>query len=337
MTAPKRTALKRTAPKRTALRSSESAAPASAGSVRPDPGSVIVGVDGSRGSQTALEWAQNHVAHLGPVVAVSCWHRPWWDVSTMVLGHDMPEATAALEQRARSDANDAIRRLRPTAATADLAPPSVVTRHGNAGDVLTDFSQDANLLVVGSRGRGRVAGSFLGSTSTYCAHHSSVPVAVVPNGVDVTEPISQIAVGVDGSENSIEALRWTLRFAPTTSVIDVYFSWMTLPIASSLTAPELDRVREASEGFLDAVVDRVIAEEESWDRSIRRHLSVGEPSAVLTASAASMIVVGARSEGGFASIVVGSPANALVHTTEAVTVLVPPLAMQPVQEIHHVG
>jgi nucleotide-binding universal stress UspA family protein len=249
----------------------------------------------------------------------------------------MPEATAALEQRARSEANDAIGRLPQPAAAAKVAPPSIVTRHGNAGDVLIDLSHEATLLVVGSRGRGRVAGSFLGSTSAYCAHHSAVPVAIVPNGVDVSEPISQIAVGVDGSENSLQALRWALRFAPSTSIIDVYFSWMTLPIASSLTAPELDRVREASEGFLDAVVDRIIAEEGCWERSIRRHLSVGEPSAVLTASGASMIVVGARSEGGFASIVVGSPANALVHTSEAVTVLVPPLEQPYVQETHHVG
>jgi len=255
----------------------------------------------------------------------------------LVLGHGLPEASATLEQRAVSDANDAVRSLRRTAATAHLAPPSVVARHGAAGDVLVDLSHDANLLVVGSRGRGRIAGSVFGSTSAYCAHHSSVPVAIVPTGIDATEPMTQIAVGVDGSENSIEALRWTLRFAPHAAVIDVYFSWMTLPIASSLTAPELDRVRSAGEGFLDAVVDRVIAEEGCWGRSVRRHLSVGEPGAVLTASAASTVVVGARSEGGFASIVVGSPANALVQTTETVTVLVPPAERRKVQEVHHVG
>ncbi len=321
----------------TAVRSSEDEVSTSADAARPEPASVIVGVDASLGAHAALEWAHNNAADLGPVVAVSCWHRPWWDVSALALGHDLPEATSALEERARLDAYAAVKKVRSASETGRLTPPSVVTRHGAAGDVLVDLSREASLLVVGSRGRGRIAGALLGSTSAYCAHHASVPVAIVPRGADATGPINHVAIGVDGSENSIDALRWALRFAPVAAVIDVYFSWMTLPIANSLTAPELDRVRSASEGFLDAVVDRVIAEEGRWERTVRRHLSVGEPGAVLTATEASMIVVGARSEGGFASIVVGSPANDLVRTTEAVTVLVPPMEQGKVQEAFHGG
>lgn len=290
---------------------------------RPAPGAgdVVVGVDGSKGSQVALEWAFEHASGLGRIVAASSWHRSWWDVSPIALGHDLPEAAVVLEHRARTAAVTALQRLvgsgPPGASTA------VVTRPGVASEVLLDLARSASMLVVGSRGRGRAVSALLGSTSARCAQHSSVPVAVVPSGIDPRADIDQIAVGVDGSENSLAALRWALRFAPVGATIQVHFCWMSLPVASSLTASELDRVREASEGFLAAVVDRVIEEERAWHRMIRRHLTVGDPAAALTASGASLVVVGVRSQGSLVSALLHSPANALVEEPSVVTVLVP--------------
>lgn len=286
---------------------------------RVESGSVIVGVDGSCGAQIALEWAQHHVGRLGPIVAATCWHRPWWGSASHEFGHGLPDADEVLEHRAIAHATAAVDRL-------DIGeddPPVVIAAEGMASERLLELASDAHLLVVGSRGRSPVVGSLLGSTSAHCAHHSTVPVAIVPDGIDPLAPVGHIAVGVDGSANSMEALRWTLRMAPAGAVIDVFFSWMTLPIASSLTAPELDRVRASCEDFLGAIVDRLIGEEQAWHRTIRRHLSVGDPAAVLLASEASMIVVGARSAGGLISTLLRSPANSLVHATRAVTVFVP--------------
>lgn len=224
---------------------------------------------------------------------------------------------------------------------AEIGPIVPVTcpssRRSRAGETLVDLAADARLLVVGSRGRGRVAGLFLGSTSAHCAHHSPVPVAIVPEGHDPHSPVHSVAVGVDGSENSIEALRWALRFAPASARVDIFFSWMTPPVAHSLTGPELDRVREASRGFLDAVVDRVVAEEGAWDRSMQRHLAVGDPADVLTASGASWIVSGARTETGVVALLANSPADTLVHTSRSVVVLVPPTGQGKDQGVRHVG
>lgn len=296
---------------------------------RPDPGGVIVGVDGSEGSQVALEWADRHARPVGPITAVACWHRPWWDLSSVVLGHDLPETAEVLEHRARTVAVSAAELVEDhSSATGrrERATLSVATGHGHPSDVLLELASEARLIVVGSRGRGHAAASVLGSTSARCAHNSNAPVAIVPGGVDPSEPIDHIAVGVDGSENSLSALRWALRFAPVGASIDVYFSWMTRSVASSLTAVELDRVRAASEVFLESVVDRLTREEQAWDRSVECHLSIGDPAAVLTAAGASMIVVGARSDGAFLSALLKSPANAVVHGPATVTVVVPPPA-----------
>lgn len=274
----------------------------------PLAGSVVVGFDASPGGDRALAWAQRHTGGIGSLVVVGCWDRPWWDVASLI-------------RRERVD--PVVEQLRAAVADGDARAHAVI-RRGPAGPTLVEVSSGAGLLVVGSRGRGVIAGSILGSTSTHCAHHATVPVAIVPTAADPDARIDEVAVGVDGSASSIAALRWALRFAPAGAVIDIHFAWMTEPLARTLTSAELERVRSASAGFLDAVVDRVVAEENAWTRTTRRHLAIGTPSAVLDTAGASMVVVGTRSQHGLEAMVLGSSADALARSAHAVLVLVPP-------------
>jgi nucleotide-binding universal stress UspA family protein len=63
--------------------------------------------------------------------------------------------------------------------TADVVVDQMVAT-GRPGEELAKLSADAEMLVVGSHGHARVAEVMLGSVSSYCVHHSTCPVVVIP-------------------------------------------------------------------------------------------------------------------------------------------------------------
>lgn len=135
-------------------------------------GRIVVGADGSDGSKGALRWAARQAARTGAVVeAVIAWEWPaFFGMATGITeGFDPPGIAGRV-------LDNAIRE-----ALGENFPAGLRTRvtEGRAGQVLVDASRDAELLVVGTRGRGGLADAFLGSVSTYCVHHAQCPVVVI--------------------------------------------------------------------------------------------------------------------------------------------------------------
>ncbi|MGH7322444.1 MAG: universal stress protein [Candidatus Rokuibacteriota bacterium] len=64
---------------------------------------------------------------------------------------------------------------------------------------------DADLVVVGARGRGRIRGFLLGTVSQTVARDYPGPVLVVKGG---TRPLRSVLVGLDGSDHALEAVRF---------------------------------------------------------------------------------------------------------------------------------
>ncbi|HUK70861.1 MAG TPA: universal stress protein [Streptosporangiaceae bacterium] len=138
---------------------------------------IVVGVDGSPSSLTALRWAVRQAECTGATLdAVIAWQYPvnfgtygWAPVS-------MEEDGADFGELAEKTLTDAISKI--------VDPGTGVQVHqlvvqGNPAQVLLDAARDADLLVVGSRGHGGFTGALLGSVSLHCVHHAHCPVVVL--------------------------------------------------------------------------------------------------------------------------------------------------------------
>jgi nucleotide-binding universal stress UspA family protein len=134
---------------------------------------VIVGVDGSPAAREAIKFAAREAvlrdATLVAMMAVRMPDLAWIDPYAI---REHPEA-GYLEQ-----AED---RLRSILAAVDTAGADVetVVSPDSAPAALVAASADAELLVVGSRGRGGLRGTVMGSVSLQCMLHAHCPVTVV--------------------------------------------------------------------------------------------------------------------------------------------------------------
>jgi nucleotide-binding universal stress UspA family protein len=136
-------------------------------------GRILVGVDGSIGSRTALRWAIEEATARGAVLdAVIVWESPY-DFAKFYYSVDHKE----IAERARERLLETIAEVAGPHPAVEVRP---VVLEGDPAQLLCAWSDDADLIVVGSRGRGDFAGMLLGSVSTKCAHHSRCPVVIVP-------------------------------------------------------------------------------------------------------------------------------------------------------------
>ena len=140
---------------------------------------IVVGVDGSDGAVGALRWAVDEARLRGPDVTltlVHSWTYPYVGDVAGMAGY------VVSQEQLESDAREVVDH---TIAAAGDIPEDVrvdrVIHHGGAANVLLDAAQGADLLVLGSRGRGGFAGLLLGSVSQQCVHHAPCPVVVVPH------------------------------------------------------------------------------------------------------------------------------------------------------------
>jgi nucleotide-binding universal stress UspA family protein len=130
---------------------------------------IVVGVDGSASSIEALRRAVELAGALGAEVeAVSTW-QPFYGTV------EMPGPVEDLEARAREALSTAL----DAVDTGEVDVAGVVA-DGDAAKILIERSEGADMLVVGTRGRGGFAGLLLGSVSQKCAQHASCPVLIVP-------------------------------------------------------------------------------------------------------------------------------------------------------------
>jgi nucleotide-binding universal stress UspA family protein len=130
---------------------------------------IAVGFDGSPDSTEALRWAARLAARCHAQLKVV--HAVGLLEHAGLTDHQAPNQAGAIEVTAE--------------AGLDSGAVQWMVVDGDPCSVLLRLDQDpscVDLLVVGSRGSGRHAGTLLGSTSLELVEHATVPVVVVPSG-----------------------------------------------------------------------------------------------------------------------------------------------------------
>ena len=203
-------------------------------------GTIVVGVDGSESSGPALDWSADQAAldhrvlTLAHVMEVPM---PAWTDTVVAIPE---QAFAASEAKGQAVIDEARARVAHRAPAVEIRE---VLEFGDARSLLLEQSTEAAAVVLGSRGRGQVRSTLLGSVAVAVARHASCPVVIhrpmKPGGAR-----RGILVADDGTRLSRPVLEFAYRQAELTK----------LPLTVMHCFWDIQSVTEAS--YAGAGVDR---------------------------------------------------------------------------------
>jgi nucleotide-binding universal stress UspA family protein len=135
---------------------------------------VVVGVDETDSSRRALAWAAQEAVRRGATLqVVTAW--TWDAVEGAPLVAVEPKALMEIAEQTQTTAVEAV--------LAPMPVRPVVAREvvrATAAQALVEASRHADLVVVGTHGRGPVRSALLGSVSQSVIRHAECPVVVMP-------------------------------------------------------------------------------------------------------------------------------------------------------------
>ncbi len=139
------------------------------------PGRIVVGFDDSPSAWRALHWAADEARLRGDEIDVVRAWQALYPAMAPVAGY--PVEMDALEASARAGLDRALADLEAAHLPGPVGARAVP---GPAAPAILDAAHGADLVVLGTRGHGAVAGALLGSVTHHVARHAQVPVVVVP-------------------------------------------------------------------------------------------------------------------------------------------------------------
>ncbi|MGZ4506667.1 MAG: universal stress protein [Blastococcus sp.] len=298
---------------------------------------VVVGVDGSSGSRGALVFALITAAQRGARVEVVAAY-PETLVWTGGYPLDVPDMDAVRDD-ADTRATAFLADVRADAAVleaegTDAVDARVVVVAGRAVEVLLERAAGADLLVVGSRGRGAMRSALLGSVALHCVSNPPCPVVVVrPQPVSVPADVPpRVVVGVDGSIGARAALQAAVDEAARTGArLDVVAAyvltdyWVDL---GSVLLPSVEQIHADLQRRTDEQIAAALAArpEGAAVSPISTDLVEGPAGEVLVhrARGAGLLVVGSHGRGAVRGLLLGSVAlHCAMHGTCPVMVVHP--------------
>ncbi|WP_079178901.1 universal stress protein [Streptomyces humi] len=276
---------------------------------------LVVGVDGSDGSLQAVDWAADEAArHDVPLrlVYASLWER--YESGVPGIREERPSERVLAEHIVASAADRAARRAPDVKVTTDILPE-------DPADALLHESNNACLVVTGSRGRGELKGLLLGSVGLAVAGRSYCPVVVVrgdPAGLAGTH--ERILLGAGGPASGGAAARFAFREAAARGCpLDVVRAWRR----PTTDAPAQEGGAPQASALLDELLREPAAEYP--DVRVRMVTAEGPAHRILVhrSAAADLVVLGAPRRHGHRGLQLGRVVHALLHRADCPVAVVP--------------
>lgn len=285
---------------------------------------IVVGVDGSAASNFAVCWAARDAAmrripltlvHMvNPALPV--W--PQMDVVADTLTWQDDYGRRALEEAAKiaHDATKADCRIR---IVCEL-------RHETPARALIGLSEQAQLVVVGSNGRGAITQALLGSVSSAVVRGACCPVAIIRDEDPLMpDPLhAPVLVGIDGSPASELATAIAFDEASRRGVaLKAVHAWSDTAL---FELPRADWSAARSEAERD-LAERVAGWQERYpDVTVHRLVIHDHPARQLIeqSESAQLVVVGSHGRGGMTGMLLGSVSNAVVHAVRMPVIVARP-------------
>jgi nucleotide-binding universal stress UspA family protein len=275
---------------------------------------IVVGVDGSPGSDSAVQWAAR-AAELRNV-SLTLVHVVLPTAGEWLESSLLPAWMHAQRERGRKVLDDA---LKVAQESCQLGQGQIHCEMPSATLVgaLVDLSKDADLVVTGCLGTGTLRGRHLGSVSSGLVYHAHCPVAIVHNGVPLTsDTAAPVLLGIDGSPESELATAIAFDEASRRKVgLVALHAWSDVGVFDSVIDAHGPRWPELKSIEDETLAERLAGWSERYpDVSVRRIVVRGEPARQLVDQSqwAQLVVVGSHGRGGFAGMLLGSVSSAVV-------------------------
>ena len=292
---------------------------------------VLIGYDGSEGGAQAVALAASIDWPAGSslrVVSAS-------EVATLLITTPWARGDVTMSPEIEAEIHayveDRLAVAVGSLAGRGLAAEGVVVR-GRPANVIIDEAAafDADLVIVGSRGHGRVATLVLGSVSSEVVDHVACPALVARRS-----EMGQVVFGTDGSPSAAAAesilSAWPIfegRGVHVVSVADIVQPWHT-GIAPTMYqqvldayAQDLEEAEAAHRRIAEDVASRLRALGRDASAEVRTGDTAAEIIAAATESDADLVVVGSRGRTGLTRALLGSVARNIVHGSDASVLIV---------------
>jgi nucleotide-binding universal stress UspA family protein len=287
---------------------------------------IVVGVDGSPSSNMAVRWAAREAEmRKVPLSLIHVVDTPPW--GSLALGGGavpLPSETSEWRKTEGEKVISAAVELAKDATQNGTLPQLAVEVYFAAtAPALADLSKDAQLIVVGCRGHGKLGRVLLGSVSAGLLHHSYCPVAVIHGEASIAAQPSQlpVLVGIDGSPASELATAIAFDEASWRGVeLTALHAWSDAHVSD---IPSIEWSAQQAVGE-EALAERLAGWQERYpDVPVRRRIVLDAPARHLLEEAESsqLVVVGSHGRGGFSGMLLGS-VSAAVAQAASVPVIV---------------